>query len=86
MINHTLSLVLLKEGEHQVSGISGKGLSRTRSNNSRSRVGSVSPIMNGHTKIVNGGGYSLPADISKELEKRNIGQRYGGKSVNIYKD
>ena len=29
--------------------------------------------MNGHGKIINGGG--LPAGISKELEKRNIGQR-----------
>ena len=40
---------------------------------SRHRIGSVSPVMNGHGKLANGGG--LPADISKELEKRNIGQR-----------
>ena len=34
--------------------------------------------MNGHNKMGNavGGGGGLPADISKELEKRNIGRRY----------
>ena len=38
--------------------------------------------MNGHGKMANGGG--LPADISKELEKRNIGQRYHSFSISTY--
>ena len=50
---------------------SSKGQGRS---NSSDRINSMSPIMNGTVKTMNGGG--LPADISKELEKRNIGQRY----------
>ena len=41
----------------------------------------MSPVMNGHGRVVNGGG--LPADISKELEKRNIGHRYNANSTHF---
>ena len=51
-------------------GNSSKGQGRS---NSSDRINSMSPIMNGAVKTMNGGG--LPADISKELEKRNIGSR-----------
>ena len=52
-------------------GNTSKGHGRS---NSSDRINSMSPIMNGTIKTMNGGG--IPADISKELEKRNIGQRW----------
>lgn len=60
----------IQDGEYRAIGNSSKGHVRS---NSSDRINSMSPVMNGHGRIVNGGG--LPADISKELEKRNIGKR-----------
>ena len=50
-----------------------KGPSRNIQTERANQHGTRSPLVNDNVKIINGGG--LPADISKELEKRNIGQR-----------
>ena len=62
--------VIFQDGEYRMTGNSSKGQGRSTSSD---RINSMSPIMNGAVKTMNGGG--LPADISKELEKRNIGPR-----------
>ena len=50
-----------------------KGPSRDIHTERANQPGTRSPLVNENGKIIKGGG--LPADISKELEKRNIGQR-----------
>ena len=50
-----------------------KGPSRNIQTDRANQHGTRSPLVNENGRVINGGG--LPADISKELEKRNIGQR-----------
>ena len=65
--------VQTKDGEYLSMANTNKGPSRNIQTDHANQHGTRSPLVNENGKVINGGG--LPADISKELEKRNIGQR-----------